>query len=50
MNKRGHVLNAALLSVGLGFLLEPAGDVQTALTIAEVSVPVVLEAQQMLGI
>ena len=44
MNKRGHVLNAALLSVGLGYVLQPSGDVETFVTIAEVSVPVVLGA------
>ncbi|MFT4923634.1 MAG: membrane-bound metal-dependent hydrolase YbcI (DUF457 family) [Haloarculaceae archaeon] len=44
MNKRGHVLNAVLLSIGLGYLLEPAGDVETFVTIAEVFVPVVLGA------
>jgi hypothetical protein len=44
MNKRGHVLNAILLAVGLGFLLEPAGTLETARTIAEVFVPVVLGA------
>ena len=44
MNKRGHVLNAALLAVGLGYILEPSGDVATFRTIAEVSVPVILGA------
>jgi membrane-bound metal-dependent hydrolase YbcI (DUF457 family) len=44
MNKRGHVLNAALLSIGLGYVLEPSGDVETFVTIAEVSVPVILGA------
>ena len=44
MNKRGHVLNAALLSIGLGYVLEPSGDVVTFITIAEVSVPVILGA------
>ncbi|WP_114577794.1 metal-dependent hydrolase [Saliphagus sp. LR7] len=44
MNKRGHVLNAALLSVGLGFLVEPAGSVETYVTVLEVGVPVVLGA------
>ncbi|WP_226012559.1 metal-dependent hydrolase [Halomicrobium salinisoli] len=44
MNKRGHVLNAALLSVGLGYVLEPSGDVVTFVTIAEVFVPIVLGA------
>ncbi len=44
MNKRGHVLNAVLLSVGLGYVLEPSGDVVTFVTIAEVLVPIVLGA------
>jgi len=25
MNKEGHVLNAALLGIGLGFVVEPSG-------------------------
>lgn len=44
MNKRGHVLNALLLSIGLGYVLEPSGDVATFETIAAVTVPVVLGA------
>ncbi|WP_135302392.1 metal-dependent hydrolase [Haloarcula amylovorans] len=44
MNKRGHVLNAILLSIGLGYVLDPSGDVSTFATIAEVSLPVVLGA------
>lgn len=44
MNKRGHVLNAVLLSIGLGYVLEPAGDVPTFVAIARLSVPVVLGA------
>jgi membrane-bound metal-dependent hydrolase YbcI (DUF457 family) len=44
MNKQGHVLNAVLLGVGLGYVLEPAGDLGTFRTVAEVSVPVVLGA------
>ncbi len=44
MNKRGHVLNAVLLAIGLGYVLEPSGDVETFVTIAEVFVPVVLGA------
>lgn len=44
MNKRGHVLNAVLLSVGLGYVLHPTGDVETLLTILEVGVPVTLGA------
>ena len=42
MNKRGHVLNAILLSIGLGYVLDPSGDVSTFATIAEVFLPVVL--------
>ena len=44
MNKRGHVLNAVLLAIGLGYILKPSGDVETFATIAEVFVPVVLGA------
>lgn len=44
MNKRGHVLNALLLSVGLGYLLEPAGNLATFDVIAAISVPIVLGA------
>jgi hypothetical protein len=44
MNKKGHVLNAVLLSIGLGYVFYPAGDVPTFRMIAEVSVPVVLGA------
>ena len=44
MNKRGHVLNAVLLSIGLGYVLDPSGDISTFETIAEVFLPVVLGA------
>ncbi|WP_247008305.1 metal-dependent hydrolase [Halorientalis litorea] len=44
MNKDGHVLNAVLLSIGLGYILEPSGDVATFVTIIEVSIPVTLGA------
>ncbi|WP_306052276.1 metal-dependent hydrolase [Natronococcus wangiae] len=44
MNKRGHVLNAILLSIGLGYLLEPAGDLRTFETIITIGVPVALGA------
>jgi membrane-bound metal-dependent hydrolase YbcI (DUF457 family) len=44
MNKRGHVLNAVLLAIGLGYILQPSGDVETFATIAEVFVPLVLGA------
>ncbi|WP_331236287.1 metal-dependent hydrolase [Natronorarus salvus] len=44
MNKRDHVLNAILLAVGLGYVFEPSGDVETFWLIAELSVPIVLGA------
>ena len=44
MNKKGHVLNAVLLSLGLGYLLEPAGDLETFRTIVMIGVPVTLGA------
>ncbi|MDL5361629.1 metal-dependent hydrolase [Halalkalicoccus sp. NIPERK01] len=44
MNKRGHVLNAVLLAVGLGYLVRPSGDVETFVTVAELFVPIVLGA------
>ena len=44
MNKEGHVLNAALLGIGLGFVLEPSGTVETLRTVVAVTVPVTLGA------
>ncbi len=44
MNKKGHVLNAILLSLGLGYLLEPAGNLETFETIIAIGVPVTLGA------
>ncbi len=44
MNKRGHVLNAILLSIGLGYVLEPSGDIETFIMIAKLSVPITLGA------
>lgn len=44
MNRRDHVLNAALLAVGLGFIVEPAGDVATFRLVAAYSLPLVLGA------
>ncbi len=44
MNKKGHVLNAVLLSIGLGYFLEPAGDERTFAMIIAVSIPVTLGA------
>ncbi len=44
MNKKGHVLNAVLLSIGLGYVLEPTGDETTFLRMLEVGVPVILGA------
>lgn len=44
MNKRGHVLNAVLLSVGLGYVFHPAGNAETFATIVEIGAPVILGA------
>ena len=44
MNKEGHVLNAALLGVGLGFILEPSGTLATLRVVVVVIVPVTLGA------
>jgi len=44
VNKRGHVLNAVFLAIGLGYILEPSGDVETFWTIGEVFIPLVLGA------
>ncbi|QFU81222.1 metal-dependent hydrolase [Natronorubrum aibiense] len=44
MNKKGHVLNAVLLSLGLGYLLDPAGDLETFRMIVAIGVPVTLGA------
>jgi len=44
MNKRGHVLNAVLLSVGLGAVLQPTWDLATVETVVALSVPVTLGA------
>jgi len=44
MNKEGHVLNAVLLGIGLGFVLEPSGTAETLRTIVAVTIPVTLGA------
>lgn len=44
MNRKEHVLNAALLAIGLGYVRYPAGDVATFRAIAAMFVPVVLGA------
>jgi hypothetical protein len=44
MNERGHVVNAVLLGVGTGFLLEPTLTVDGALSVVTVGVPVILGA------
>ena len=44
MNKKGHVLNAVLLSVGLAVLSAPSGDVATLRAVVAIAVPVVLGA------
>ena len=42
MNKGDHVLNGILLAVGLGYVLNPDGGIETFETIAATLVPVVL--------
>jgi membrane-bound metal-dependent hydrolase YbcI (DUF457 family) len=44
MNKKGHVLNAVLLSLGLGYLLEPSGSLETFRTIVMIGIPITLGA------
>jgi membrane-bound metal-dependent hydrolase YbcI (DUF457 family) len=44
MNKKGHVMNGVLLGIGVGFILDPGGDLGTLQTIVAVSVPVALGA------
>lgn len=44
MNKKGHVLNAILLSIGLGYVFEPSGDTETFVKIAQISTPIILGA------
>lgn len=44
MNKRGHIWNALLLSIGVGVVLEPSLTRATVRSIAAVSVPIVLGA------
>ncbi|MFC4408793.1 metal-dependent hydrolase [Haloarchaeobius iranensis] len=44
MNKKGHVMNGVLLSIGLGYILEPSGTEATFVTILEVGLPVTLGA------
>lgn len=44
MNKKGHVLNAVLLSAGLAYLAYPAGDITTLRAVIGIAVPVTLGA------
>lgn len=44
MNKKGHVLNAVFLSIGLAYLLEPTGDETTLLTVVQIGIPITLGA------
>lgn len=44
MNKKGHVINGLLLGIGLGFVFEPSGSVETLRTVTAVTIPVVLGA------
>ena len=44
MNKKGHVLNAVVLSVGLAYLTHPAGDLTTVRAVLAIAAPVTLGA------
>ncbi|WP_256296726.1 metal-dependent hydrolase [Haloarchaeobius salinus] len=44
MNKKGHVMNGVLLSIGIGYILEPAGTEATFVKILEVGLPITLGA------
>ena len=44
MNKKGHVLNAVVLSAGLAYLAYPAGDFTTLRAAVAIAVPVTLGA------
>jgi hypothetical protein len=44
MNEKGHVINAALLGVGVGVILDPSLTLGTARTVVTVTVPIVLGA------
>jgi hypothetical protein len=44
MNKRGHVVNAVLLSVGLGFILEQSISPDAFVTVIKVMPPILLGA------
>lgn len=44
MNKRGHVVNAVLLSLGVGYILEPRLSPALLIAIVQVAPPIVLGA------
>ena len=44
MRERGHVVNAVLLGVGIGVLLEPALTMDTVVAVLTVGVPILLGA------
>jgi hypothetical protein len=44
VNKKGHVINAVLLAIGVGYVLDPAGGVSTFVAIAQVFMPLILGA------
>lgn len=44
MNERGHVVNAVVISIGVGIILEWSISVGTIVTIAEVTPPILLGA------
>ncbi|WP_336136060.1 metal-dependent hydrolase [Natronomonas amylolytica] len=44
MDKEGHVLNAILLGIGLGIIIEPSGTMDTLQAVVAVTIPVTLGA------
>ncbi len=44
MNKRGHVLNAILLSIGIGYVLQPTLDLEMVRTMGLLLLPITLGA------
>lgn len=44
MNKKGHIVNAVMLSIGLGFILHGSVSSQALVTIVKVTPPIVLGA------
>lgn len=44
MNKHGHVLNALLLGIGIAIIQNPVPEVETAIAVVQITIPIVLGA------